>query len=362
MHIHELDTPALVLDLDRLEHNLARAQSYLSENCIAFRPHIKTHKMPQIARRQVDLGAVGLTCAKLGEAEVMANAGLTDLMIAYPIWGRAKLARLAGLAERCRITVVLDTLEVAEGISSYMAGTGLEVGVLVEVDTGMGRCGVAPGRDLESLCQRVDGIPGLKLRGIMTYQGHIRGTRAERETMLREEDAKIAALDERLRRLGLPVDVISGGSSPLLYHSAMAPSITENRSGTYVFNDRNMVASGLVTWSDCALQMAVTVVSTAVPGQIIVDGGSKTFTSDLTGEGKGFGHFVEDPGLVLEKMNEEHGYVSLASASRTHRVGDRLHVIPNHVCVVVNMHDEMWVHRGGEIVDQWRVEARGKVR
>lgn len=362
MHISEIDTPALVVDLDVMEANLRRAQEYLSSHHVAFRPHMKTHKTPEIGRMQVKLGAVGLTCAKLGEAEVMADGGIEDLMIAYPIWGEAKLRRLTQLAERCRLTVVFDSPEVAEGIAAAARDAGQEIAALVEVDTGYGRCGVQPGPDLNALCRKVAETPGLVFRGLMTYQGFIAGSMAERETEMREEGDRIQEILDPLREDGLECQVVSGGTSPSLFVSHLAKPINENRCGTYVFNDRNMVASGAVTWADCALRVAVTVVSTAVSNQVIIDGGSKTFSSDRCSVWEGFGRVVEDPMLLFLKMNEEHGYVRRNTSTREHPVGERLHVIPNHVCTTVNMHDEMWVHRKGEVVDCWKIAARGKIR
>jgi len=362
MHVSELETPALVVDLDALERNLRRAQDYCSGHGISLRPHMKTHKTPEIGRMQVAFGAVGLTCAKLGEAETMADAGIEDLFLAYPLWGEAKLRRLLALSERCRVTVAFDTPEVADGIARAAAAAGTEIAALVEADTGMGRCGVAPGPDLLALCRRVADAPGLRFRGLMTYQGHLAGSDAERRAQMAEEEGRLRRALDALTAAGLPCEVVSGGTSPSLFFSHLAPSVTENRSGTYVFNDRNMVRSGAAAWDDCALRVAVTVVSNAVPGQLIVDGGSKTFSSDRTPGEEGFGRFVEDPTLVLTKMNEEHGYVSLNGTTLRHRVGDRLHVIPNHVCTCVNMHDDLWVHRSGTVVDQWRIAARGKVR
>ncbi len=362
MHISEIDTPALVVDLDVLEANIYRAQAYFDRHGIRFRPHMKTHKCPQIGRIQVTAGAVGLTCAKLGEAEVMADAGFEDLMVAYPILGESKLARLVRLVDRVRFTSVFDSPEVAEGLSRAAESAGVRIRCLVEVDTGMKRCGVAPGPQLYDLCRRVADSPGLEFAGLMTYQGWIAGTEAEKEAAWRSEDSRVAETVGHLNDLGLACEVVSGGSSPSLYSSHFAPSITENRCGTYIFNDRNMAGAEAASWDDCALRIAVTVVSDAVPDQIVVDGGSKTFTSDSTAAWPGFGRFVEDPSLLLHKMNEEHGYVRLGSESPRHRIGDRLHVIPNHVCVTVNMQDELWVHRGGEVVDCWPVAARGKLR
>lgn len=361
MHISEVDTPAVLIDLDRLERNIGRAQEYFNTHQIQFRPHMKTHKTPEIGRMQVAAGAVGLTCAKIGEAEVMVDGGISDIFIAYPIWGEQKLRRLLALAERCRLTVAFDTPEVAEGIAAAARAAGTEITALVETDTGMHRCGVAPGPDLLALCRKVADTPGLRFGGLMTYQGFLAGSLAERELGMMEEGERVQRILDELAAAGLSCEVVSGGTSPSLYLSHLAKAVTENRCGTYVFNDRNMVASGAADWEDCAMRIAVTVVSTAVPGQIIVDGGSKTFSSDRS-VFDGFAQFVEDPALILTKMNEEHGYVSLNGTTHRHRVGDRLHVIPNHVCTAMNMHDEVWVHREGEVVDQWRIAARGKLR
>jgi D-serine deaminase-like pyridoxal phosphate-dependent protein len=361
MNVSEIDTPALLLDLDVMERNIARAQAYCDEHRINFRPHMKTHKTPEIGLLQVKQGAVGLTCAKIGEAEIMAEAGIKDLMIAYPIWGAAKLERLMDLADRCSLTVVFDSHEVAEGISRAAVAAGKEIGALVEIDTGMHRCGIAPGQGMIDLCRKVVDLPGLRFKGLMSYQGFVAGTIPEREQQMRAEDDRLTGIIASLQHSGIACEVISGGTSPSLFLSHNTPHITENRSGTYVFNDRNMVASEAVGWEDCALRVALTVVSNAVPGQIIVDGGSKTFTSDRSAL-EGFARFVEDPELVLAKMNEEHGYVSLNGTEQRHSIGDRLHAIPNHVCVTMNMHDEVWVHRGEDVVDRWHIAARGKVR
>jgi D-serine deaminase-like pyridoxal phosphate-dependent protein len=292
----------------------------------------------------------------------MADAGIADLLVAYPIVGTPKLRRLASLAERARVTVALDSFEVAEGVDRAARDAGREIGILVEVDTGTGRCGVPP-EELPALCRRAAGLRHARWRGIMTYQGHIGGDRETRERALREENDRINLLLDRLERDGLRPEVVSGASTPNLDLCHLLERVTDNRSGTYVFNDRNTVGTGSVGWEDCALRMAVTVVSQAVPGQIIVDGGSKTFTSDRKAESSDatFGRVVEDPSLQFWKMNEEHGYIRLNGAAAP-RLGDRLHIIPNHVCVVVNMHDQVYLHRGDEVVDCWPVAARGKVR
>lgn len=362
MHISELDTPAVLIDLDIMERNLRRAQEYFSSHGIGLRPHMKTHKLPEVGRLQVELGAVGLTCAKLGEAEVMADAGIRDIFLAYPIWGETKLRRLTALAERIHLTVAFDSREVAEGISTAAQAAGTVIDALVETDTGMGRCGIQPGEPLLDLSRRVRDLPGLRFQGLMTYQGFLAGPIAERAEQMREEGERLAGILAELESHDLRCEIVSGGTSPTMYYTHLAPAITEQRCGTYVFNDRNMVSADAVGWEDCALTIATTVVSNAVPGGLILDGGSKTFSSDRCAAWDGHGRVVEDPELLFLKMNEEHGYVRRQGSTQPHPIGERLHVIPNHVCTTVNMHDEVWVHRNGEVVDCWRVAARGKLR
>jgi len=226
----------------------------------------------------------------------------------------------------------------------------------------MGRCGVEPGEGLVELCSRVRELPGLKFRGLMTYQGYITGTPADRESEMRDEGDRVGEILAQLEGAGIACEVVSGGTSPSLYYSHTAPAINENRCGTYVFNDRNMVASRAVGWDSCAMKIAVTVVSTAVPGQIIIDGGSKTFSGDRCSPWEGYGRIGEDPDLLFLKMNEEHGYVRSNGTRKEHVIGERLHIVPNHVCTAMNMHDQVWAHRGGEIEACWQVAARGRIR
>jgi D-serine deaminase-like pyridoxal phosphate-dependent protein len=318
--------------------------------------------MPPLAQMQVAAGAVGVTVAKLGEGEVMADGGIEDLLVAYPIVGAAKLRRLSSLAERARVTVALDSFEVAEGVDRAARDAGREIGVLVEVDTGTGRCGVSPG-ELPALCRRVAGLRHARWRGVMTYQGHIWGDPESRERAMREENDRVNGLVGSLETEGLRPDVVSGASTPNLDLCHLLERVGENRSGTYVFNDRNCVSTGTTTWDDCALRIAVTVVSNAVADQIIIDGGSKTFSSDrmAMAPDSGFGRVVEEPAMQFVKMSEEHGFLRTYGAQRP-AVGDRLHVIPNHVCVAVNMHDQVFLHRGDRVVGCWPVAARGKIR
>lgn len=364
MHISELETPVVVADLDVVERNLRRAADYARAHGIALWPHTKTHKIPEIARMQMALGAEGICVAKLGEAEVMALAGLSRIFVAYPLVGEAKMRRLMAVCERASVRVALDSEEVATQISRAAAAAGHTVGVLVEVDTGTRRCGLPIGDGLVRLCQRVMELPGLEFLGVMTYQGHVWGAPDERERLIQAENERLARLYEVLSAAGISWRVVSAGSTPNLMWMHRLQGVTEARPGTYVFNDRNTIGCGACTLADTALHVLATVVSTAVPGQAIVDAGSKTLSYDrfLSGDGKGFGTVLEDPAVFVSTMSEEHGNLDITASARTWRVGDRVTIVPNHACPVVNLHDELVVHRSGQVVGSWRVAGRGRVR
>jgi len=363
MHVSELDTPALVVDLDIMERNLRRAADYCKANGFRLRPHTKTHKVPALGRMQLSFGAAGLTVAKVGEAEVMLGSGTPDLLVHYPVIGRIKLERLMAVARKTRVTVALDSVFAARQLSDAARAAQVEVGVLTEVDVGLGRVGVTPGPELVSLAQCVGKLPWLKYEGVTFYPGHIKDNEEEGARQLAELGRVVRSFLEDLRGAGIPVNIVSGGSTPALYRSHEIPGLNEIRPGTYIYNDMNTVGTGGCTLDDCAASMLVTVVSTARPGQIIIDGGSKTFSSDrlITGEAN-FGRVVEAPEAEFVRMNEEHGYVQIGRASREFSVGDRLHIIPNHICAAVNLHERVYGIRKDEVQQTWAVEARGKLQ
>jgi D-serine deaminase-like pyridoxal phosphate-dependent protein len=364
MRATDLETPALVIDLDIMERNLCRAAEYARSHGLRLRPHTKTHKIPALGRRQLELGAAGLTVAKVGEAEVMMATGTPDLLVAYPVLGPGKLGRLMDVARLARVTVALDSEIAARQLSQAAAASGRSIGVLAEVDAGLGRMGVSPGDELIALIRAITRLPGLQYEGIQFYPGQVKELN---EDGLREID-RVAALVDRivadLHAAGLAPRIVSGGSTPSLFHSHRIAAMNEIRPGTYIFNDRNTVLAGACALADCAASILATVVSTARPGQMIVDGGSKTFSSDrpTAGGEVSFGHVVEAPGAVFFKMNEEHGFVDLRPAGRTFTVGDRVHIIPNHICTAMNLHETVYGIRDGEVAEQWRVEARGKLQ
>jgi D-serine deaminase-like pyridoxal phosphate-dependent protein len=335
----DLDTPALYVDLDVLERNIRRMQAQCRAWGVALRPHVKTHKVPEIARMQLEAGAVGITVAKVGEAEVLPG---DNVLIAYPL-APAKAERARELARRGRrVTVAVDSVEAAEAAGDLPA--------LVEVDVGVGRCGV---QDAESLVRVA--------RACRRFEGLFYWPSWLDDEGFRRAAAKIEQGLEALGRAGLRARVVSGGSTPGASRTLLVPQTTEIRPGTYVFYDANSIVAGCASVSDCALRVLVTVVSTAVPGQCVIDGGSKTFSSDPTKDRGTFGLFPDRPEWTMGKMNEEHGYVRLGGGAPP-RVGEKVWVIPSHVCATVNLHDEIWYGRGGRVEGKWAVAARGKIR
>jgi D-serine deaminase-like pyridoxal phosphate-dependent protein len=364
MHINELDTPAVVVDLDTLESNLNRLSNYCRQHGLKLRPHTKTHKIPAIAQMQIQSGAHGITVAKVGEAEVMAQAGLDNILIAYPVLGTPKLDRLVKLAHSHAITVALDSVEALEGISRAAARAGCTLGILVECDLGMHRCGVQSSAEALKLAQATDRQRGVRFAGILFYAGHIWVNPSDQPAVMQEVSGRLQEFLHDMDQHGFRCEVVSGGSTPTAYSSHLVQGMNEIRCGTYVFNDRNTMDLSACQLSDCALKMLVTVVSNAVPGKAMIDGGSKTFSSDRlhSGDKDGFGYIVEHPDIRFEAMSEEHGHLDLSRCSYRPGVGERLSIIPNHVCTCVNMHDTLWFHRQGIVEGSWTVAGRGQVR
>jgi D-serine deaminase-like pyridoxal phosphate-dependent protein len=364
MHVSEIDTPALVVDLDIMERNLARVADYAGEHGLRLRPHTKTHKSVRVAKRQLASGASGLTVAKVSEAEIMLGAQPDDLLVAYPIIGHTKLARLTQVARQTRVTVALDSAFAARQLSDAARDGRVEIGVLAEVDVGLGRVGVSAGEPLLELARTIEKLPHLRFAGIAFYPGHIKTMDETGRRALAEVSGLLRGILNDFRGAGIEVGIVSGGSTPTLFHSHEVSGLTEIRPGTYVFNDLNTIRSGGCALEDCAATILATVVSTARPGQMIIDGGSKTFSSDRlanTAEVT-FGHLVEAPGARFHKMNEEHGFIDLAHAEAEFRVGDRVRVIPNHICVAVNLHEKVYGIRGETVSEVWPVDARGTLQ
>lgn len=347
--IAELETPCVLIDIDRVEANLGRAQAHAEANGYRLRPHIKTHKLPQFARRQVELGAVGITVQKLGEAEVMADAGLKDIFLPYNIIGAAKLARLRTLNLRVTLAVTADSPDTVSGYAATFADADRSLTVLVECDTGGGRCGVQSPAQALALARQIAMSPGLAFGGLMTYPPLNGAEKAE--AWLKEAVALLG-------QAGLDVPVISSGNTPDMWVGGQS-IVTERRPGTYIYYDRFQVQQGAAKWEDCALTVLTTVVSRPTATRVVLDAGSKSLTSDTLGQ-VGYG-LVMGTDLAIKSLSEEHGVIEMASPSDTPRIGERLRIIPNHACVVSNLFDSVYLISGDRIIDKLPVAARGRV-
>lgn len=362
MTIDDLETPALVVDMDVVETNAARMAVYAQAHGLHVRPHTKTHKIPELAKLQLASGCRGITVAKVGEAEVMHASGLHDILVAYPILGAQKLERLTHLSREARIAIAVDSEELIDAIAAAASSAGTVFDLLVEIDVGMRRCGVSSSAEAVRLAQRIDRASGIRFAGIQLYPGHIWAPPGEQAEPLSRIAEHIHETLQALDKHGLHAETVSGGSTPTAMQSHLVPGLTEIRPGTYLFNDRNTLGVGACTLADCALRVLVTVVSLAVPGRAIVDGGSKTLSSDrwLSGEG-GFGLVVERPEIFVESISEEHGHLNRSHSEKPLHLGQRLSIVPNHVCACVNLHNRIWYHRQGVIEGFWTVEGRGRV-
>jgi D-serine deaminase-like pyridoxal phosphate-dependent protein len=363
MRFSELDTPALLVDLDRLEANLDRTAAAARAADLKLRPHTKTHKTPQIAQLQLARGADGITVAKIGEAEVMADAGIDDIFIAHQIVGPQKIERLLALAQRVKISVGVDSREVAAPLSMASAQQGIRLPVLIEVDVGLRRCGVPP-QAAPDLARQINSLPGLDLVGIFTYPGQVYAARNENEVagIAAYECRVMAELTQQLAPIADISRRISGGSTPTTPHYTAGCGLTEIRPGSYVFNDRTQLDRWAAQPDGCALTVLATVVSTPEPGRAVLDAGSKSLATDAAPESPGNGMLKEDNAAVLLKLNEEHGFLDLSQAELDLQVGDRVQIIPNHCCVVSNLFDEMVAVRGADVVETWPIAARGRSR
>lgn len=364
MTIDELDTPAVLIDLDRLEDNIERMAGYCRERGLNLRPHTKTHKNPDIAKMQIAAGARGITVAKPGEAEVMANAGIDDLMVAYPIVSAIKASRVAELAERARLRVSLDSAEAIRCLSEPAAARNCEIGILVEIDAGFGRCGVSTPDAALALARAAADSPGLRFDGLMFYPGHIKRPPVEQGPLIDAVNQRLAGYYAAFLRAGISIGTVSGGSTATAYQSHLFQGLSEIRPGMYAFLDRNMVTIGAGTLEQCAISVLVTVVSDAVPKRVMLDGGSKTFSSDplYVGDCRGYGHVIDYPEADLIGLSEEHGHVDVTRCFHPPRVGQRLRVVPNHVCATINMHDRIYGVRGDSVESEIEVAARGRVQ
>jgi D-serine deaminase-like pyridoxal phosphate-dependent protein len=374
--LSSVPTPRVVVDRSRIRANVAAMQARAAAARVRLRPHAKTHKSPVIAQWQTGAGAVGITCAKLGEAEVFAAAGVKDIRLAYPIQP-SNAARLQALMDRARTSIVVDDPDVAEGWSTAMQSVGRTLDVLVKVDVGFHRCGMDPESARTAVVVRdIAALGGLNFRGLLAHAGHSYGAKSaeELEAIAETECAILRGLAAQLQQDGVDVPEISVGSTPTARFVPLQEGVTEMRPGNYVFFDRTQVGLGAATLDECALTIVSTVVSRPAPSRVIFDAGSKALSSDgVRGFGTGAGHglvYVDldaphpDPSIIIERLSEEHATAKVPPACAL-RPGDRVRILPNHACAVVNLADELLVvdgsADGSAIVDTLRVEARGRV-
>lgn len=355
-----IETPVAVVDLGVVRRNAEGAAAYAARHGLTWRPHVKTHKSLGIARIQLEAGARGLTVATAREAEVMAEV-CDDLLFAYPPVSPRTLDRLLNLPERVRLAVALDSAECLQGLARAFSGAGRMARVVVEADVGLGRTGLGVPEEVVELARKVDSLPGVGFEGLLFYPGHIRLPAEEQDGPLEELAERVEELLEVLERVGLPPSTVSGGSSPTLWRSHEIPGLTEIRAGMCIYHDRDLVKLGVARdLSDCAYTVLSTVVSVPGPDRFVLDAGSKALSKEvLPSGGEGYGLMPERGGLLVSALSEEHAVVRVPPGSEMPRVGERLRVVPNHVCVSVNL-QEGFVALDGEDWELWPVDARGR--
>jgi D-serine deaminase-like pyridoxal phosphate-dependent protein len=369
--LSDLPTPQVLIDHTRARRNIDRVQTLASAAGIRLRPHAKTHKSPVVAAWQIERGAVGICCAKLGEAEVFADAGIRDIRLPYPV-NPVNAPRLLALMDHVTISIIVDHLAVARGWSDAMQRAGRTLDILVKIDVGFHRCGIDPDRgDPLAFLAAVAALPGLRLRGLLSHAGHAYHASSEDalNTIAMREAETLTTLRGRAAAAGLPLEEISVGATPTLRFSLQQPGISELRPGNYVYFDRTQTSLGSAALDDCALTVLATVVSKPAADRIILDSGSKTLTNDQARgitKAEGYGAVLTEDGrrvddtLTIERLSEEHATVRVTGATRL-EPGDRVRVLPNHSCVVSNLVDVVRLVEGDRVIDTLPVAARGRI-
>jgi D-serine deaminase-like pyridoxal phosphate-dependent protein len=360
---NQLPTPALLIDAEIVFRNIRRLSNYAAAQGIKLRPHTKTHKSCRLARMQLENGAIGLTVAKVSEAEAISAPG-QDVLMAYPPVGHSRAARLATLARDRTMRAAVDSLVAINEMSAVACAADVTVGLLVDLDVGLGRTGAPSPEATLTLAQAIDRASGLRLDGLMIYPGHIWEVPDKQQPALHAVNQRLSETIDLWREHGLSAEIVSGGSTPTAYQSHLVPFLTEIRPGTYIFNDMNTVRGGFCTLDDCAARIVATVVSDALSGQVVIDSGSKTLTTDvcIPARDAGFGHIVEFPDARITKLSEEHGQVDVTACHSKPNIGDRVTVVPNHVCPCVNLQESVWWSEPDEQLLQLSVDARGKTQ
>ena len=363
-------TPYLRIDAPRVERNLKRLADYCQQHDLRLCPHTKTHKSIRQGKAQLASGAAGLTVAKVGEAEVMAQAieagSDRDLLMAYPVLNPDRAATLAKIARDRHVRVAVDSTRPLDVLGDAARQAGSTIGVLPDIDVGMHRTGVQSPEALLELAQYADRVNGLRVDGMFTYYGHVIGTPEHRAEKLKPVSERLAQAVELYKQSGLDTRIVSAGSTPTMWQSHLVEPVTEIRPGTYIYFDINCVRQGVCDIEDCAARIVATVISDAVPGQVVLDSGSKTLTTDKSTSHPelGHGYIIEYPDATITKLSEEHGQVDVSKCARKPEVGERVTIIPNHVCVAVNMQDTAWLSRDGNGDGQLEplpIDARGRI-
>ena len=370
--LHDLRTPCVLVDWVRAERNISRMQAAATAKGRRLRPHAKTHKSIELARLQVEHGAVGICCAKLGEAEVFAQAGIADIRLPYPLHF-SNADRVLELLDRTHLSFILDHPDVARGWSDAMRAARQEVDVLVKVDVGFHRCGIDPdAAGAADMVARIASLPGLRFKGLLSHAGQAYGAMSDAETraIAAAEATVLLDLAARVAGLGVPCEEISVGATPTARFSMEIEGLTELRPGNFVYYDRTQVALGAAAWDDCALTVLARVVSRPAANRLILDCGSKTLSNDLArGSGDTRGHGVvlqalnvaePDTRLLIERLSEEHANVAVVGESSL-APGDLVRVVPNHSCVVSNLVDAVWRVDGMDVLGSMNVAARGRI-
>jgi len=360
--IAELDTPVLLVDESIVERNIERMQALADRYQVSLRPHIKTHKMSGLAKRQLAAGACGIAVAKLGEAEMMAAAGTGDIQIANELVGELKLARLRKLCETVKVSCAVDSPVHVRALAEVGQNLTEEIPLFIEIDTGLHRCGLTNDNEILNLARVITDKKWVRLHGILTHAGHVyaAGSKDQVEQIGSAEGERMVRIADMLRRHGFPCPVVSVGSTPTVRYSAAVAGVTEIRPGHYIFNDMMQVALGSATVDDCALTVLVTVISCSTNGRVVIDAGSKALALDRGAHGNallpGYG-YCHEQNCWVERLSEEHGVIT--GEVETVSIGRRLRIIPNHACAVVNGFDEAWLVAGDRVKQRMRIDARG---
>lgn len=360
----ELDTPTLIVDLNTMEENLFWGQEKANKSGVKLRPHIKTHRTPYLAKKQLSYGAKGITVAKTGEAEVMADEGIDDIFIANEVVGDIKLGRIFQLNKRISLAIGVDHLVQARQLSDTFTGSDKPINVLIDIDTGDSRTGVQPGQDTLILAKKIIELPGMKLKGIFTHDGHSYSAKniLEVKQISKKSQENMIETVNLLKKEGINIEEISIGSTPSFLVSEIIPGITEIRPGTYIFMD---VAQGnlLEDYTRCAITVLTTVTNKPALNRVVVDAGTKALTAYVRGAGvcqtHGYGIIKNRPEIYLESLSDEHG-VFTVSPENEYKIGDKLQIIPNHVCPVCNLYDYIYGVSDDMVISKWKVSARGK--